>query len=60
MRFIASSALKRVIYVSCNPAALTHDAAQLRHAGFTLDSATPIDQFRYSDHIEAVAAFSRH
>ncbi len=59
MRFVAASGVPRIIYVSCNPAALTHDAAQLRHAGYSLDVATPIDQFRYSDHIETVAAFSR-
>jgi 23S rRNA (uracil1939-C5)-methyltransferase len=59
MRFIAASGVKRVIYVSCNPATLAHDAAQLRHAGYELTGATPIDQFRYADHIEAVVAFSR-
>jgi 23S rRNA (uracil1939-C5)-methyltransferase len=59
MRFIAASGVKRIIYVSCNPAALTNDAAQLHHAGYELTHVTPIDQFRYADHVEAVAAFLR-
>ena len=49
----------RVIYVSCNPAALARDAAVLRRAGYTLLAATPVDQFLWSAQIEAVAVFAR-
>lgn len=59
MRFIAAAQVKRVIYVSCNPEALAHDAATLRHAGYTLLAATPIDQFPHSGNLESVAVFAR-
>jgi 23S rRNA (uracil1939-C5)-methyltransferase len=56
---IARSAVRRVVYVSCNPVALARDAAALRGAGFGVVAATPVDQFRWSAHLESVAAFSR-
>jgi len=56
---IARSKLPHVIYVSCSPAALGRDAAVLREAGFALISATPVDQFLWSPHLESVVAFSR-
>ena len=48
----------RVVYVSCNPAALGRDARVLAQAGFRLVEATPVDQFLWSAQIEAVAVFA--
>jgi 23S rRNA (uracil1939-C5)-methyltransferase len=48
-----------LVYVSCNPVALARDAAVLRQAGFAVTSATPVDQFRWSAHLESVVGFSR-
>jgi 23S rRNA (uracil1939-C5)-methyltransferase len=56
---IAASGVRTVVYVSCNPAALAKDAAHLARAGYTLRSATPIDQFLWSAHVECVAAFEK-
>lgn len=56
---IAASGVRRVIYVSCNPAALARDAAVLQAAGYTLLSATPVDQFLWSARLESVCVFSR-
>lgn len=56
---IAASKVSRVIYVSCNPAALGRDGAVLRGAGFRLLSATPIDQFLWSARLESVCVFGR-
>ncbi len=56
---IARSEVSRVIYVSCNPVALARDAAVLREAGFGVIAATPIDQFRWSTHLESVVVFAR-
>jgi 23S rRNA (uracil1939-C5)-methyltransferase len=56
---IARSPLRRVVYVSCNPAALGRDAAVLREAGFRIEAATPVDQFLWSPHLESVVAFGR-
>jgi 23S rRNA (uracil1939-C5)-methyltransferase len=59
MPAIAASGVKQVIYVSCNPGALTKDAAVLVNAGYALQAATPIDQFLWSAQVECVAVFSR-
>jgi 23S rRNA (uracil1939-C5)-methyltransferase len=58
MPAIAASKVERVIYVSCNPAALARDAKILREAGYQLALATPIDQFFWSAQIETVAVFT--
>ncbi|WP_027284829.1 class I SAM-dependent RNA methyltransferase [Rubritepida flocculans] len=56
---IARSTVGRVIYVSCNPAALARDAGLLRRAGFAVRAATPVDQFLWSAHLESVVVFAR-
>ncbi|MFN0217953.1 MAG: class I SAM-dependent RNA methyltransferase [Hyphomicrobium sp.] len=56
---IAKCKVKTVVAVSCNPATLARDARILIDGGYSLEDVTPIDQFRYSPHIEAVAVFRR-
>ena len=56
---IAASRVPRVIYVSCNPAALARDARVLAQAGYHLVSATPIDQFLWSARLESVVVLTR-
>ncbi len=59
MPAIAASGVPRVIYVSCNPVALARDAATLAAAGYRLLSASAIDQFAWSPHVESVIIFGR-
>lgn len=56
---ITRSKVPVVIYVSCNPVALARDAATLVKAGFKVTSAVPVDQFRWSPHLESVVSFRR-
>jgi 23S rRNA (uracil1939-C5)-methyltransferase len=56
---LAASSVKVIAAVSCAPATLARDARILIDGGFTLERVTPIDQFLYSPHIEAVAIFRR-
>ena len=56
---LAKSKVKRVVMVSCNPATLARDLRVLIDGGYRLDAITPIDQFLYSPHLEAVAVLSR-
>ena len=49
---IAAAKPPVVVYVSCNPATLARDARLLHQSGFTLRSATPIDQFLWSTRLE--------
>ena len=59
IREIAASRLARIAYVSCDAASFARDAALLVNAGFKPTPVIPIDQFRYSGHIELVAGFVR-
>lgn len=59
MPAIAASGVARIVYVSCNPAALARDARILGQAGYGLVAATPIDQFLWSSAVESVAVFSK-
>ena len=55
---VAAARPKRVMYVSCNPAALARDAAMLHRAGYAVVSAVPIDQFLWSARLESVVVFA--
>jgi len=56
---IAKAGPPVVVAVSCNPATLARDAAILADGGYKLVVATPVDQFPWSAHLEAVAVFKR-
>lgn len=58
-RELAASKVPTVVAVSCNPATFARDAAILIAGGYTLTGVTPVDQFRYSFHVEIVARFER-
>ena len=58
-RMLAKSKVKTVVAVSCNPATLARDARTLIDGGYTMGRVTPIDQFRYTPHIECVTVFNR-
>jgi 23S rRNA (uracil1939-C5)-methyltransferase len=56
---LAQSAVPKIAYVSCNPATFARDAAILADGGYLLKWVKPVGQFRWSTHVELVAAFSR-
>jgi 23S rRNA (uracil1939-C5)-methyltransferase len=58
-RALANAKVPRVIAVSCNPATFARDAKLLADGGYRLVAVTPVDQFRYSAHVEIVAQFAR-
>jgi 23S rRNA (uracil1939-C5)-methyltransferase len=58
-RALAQSGVPRLIYVSCNPASFSRDAQILCDGGYRLTGVTPVDQFRYSAHVELVGIFER-
>ncbi len=58
-RELARAKLSRIAYVSCSVTTFARDARILRDGGFRLRDVTPVDQFRYSPHVELVGRFER-
>ena len=52
---IARSRVPVVVMMSCNPVTFARDAGCLVDAGYRLDWVQPVDQFRWSAHVELAA-----
>lgn len=59
VRRLAAAKVATVVYVSCDAGTFARDAALLVAGGYALEGVTPVDQFRYSAHIELVGVFRR-
>lgn len=51
--------LRRIVYVSCNPATLARDVARCVARGWRLESARPFDLFPHTGHVEVLAVLVR-
>lgn len=58
-RELAKSTVPVVVAVSCDANTFARDATILADGGYRLAAVTPVDQFRYSHHVEIVAKFTR-
>jgi 23S rRNA (uracil1939-C5)-methyltransferase len=58
-RELARSRVPAIVAVSCNAATFARDAKILINGGYRLGAVTPVDQFRYSPHVEIVARLAR-
>ncbi|MEM9583930.1 MAG: class I SAM-dependent RNA methyltransferase [Pseudomonadota bacterium] len=56
---LARSDVPRIAAVSCNPASFARDAEILTSGGYDLDWVQPVDQFRWSSHVELAAQFTK-
>jgi 23S rRNA (uracil1939-C5)-methyltransferase len=56
---LAAAKVATIVYVSCDVGSFARDAATLIAGGYALEGVTPVDQFRYSAHIELVGVFRR-
>lgn len=54
---LARAKVALIAAVSCNPVTFARDARILTTAGYHLDWVQVVDQFRWSNHVELVAAF---
>ena len=58
-RELAAGKVPRVVAVSCNAATFARDMRELVRGGYRLTEITPVDQFRYSAHVEIVARLEK-
>jgi 23S rRNA (uracil1939-C5)-methyltransferase len=58
-RELARSAVKTIVAVSCDPTTFARDVRILTEGGYRLIAVTPVDQFRYSQHVEVVGKLER-
>lgn len=58
-RFLTDKRLRRVVYVSCDPATFARDAGFLAHSGYALKHVQPVDLFPQTAHVELVALLDR-
>jgi 23S rRNA (uracil1939-C5)-methyltransferase len=58
-RWLAESKVPVVVGVSCDPGTFARDAATLVGGGYRLERVTPVDQFKWTPHVEMVGVFRR-
>lgn len=58
-KILASGTVPVIVAVSCNPATFARDVRTLTAGGYRLTRVTPVDQFRYSPHVEVVGRLER-
>jgi 23S rRNA (uracil1939-C5)-methyltransferase len=56
---LAAITTKRLVYISCDPATLCRDLADLTEVGFTICKIQPIDMFPQTHHIETIVLLTK-
>lgn len=58
-RFLTEKRVRRLVYVSCDPATFARDAGYLCHSGYKLIRVQPVDLFPQTSHVELVGLLDR-
>ncbi|MBI5240961.1 MAG: 23S rRNA (uracil(1939)-C(5))-methyltransferase RlmD [Elusimicrobia bacterium] len=59
LRCLTRPAVRRIVYVSCNPATFARDASFLSRSGFRLVKVQPVDLFPQTSHVELAGLLDR-
>ncbi len=55
IKAIASLKIKKIVYISCNPATLARDLKRFSECGYCTKEIQPVDMFPHTEHVEVVA-----
>ena len=55
---LVERAVRKIVYVSCNPKTLSRDLDILIRNGYSLDKVCPVDMFPHTTHVEVVCLLS--
>ena len=58
LRTVIDMKIKKLIYISCNPATMARDIKILESSGYELEIVIPVDQFPRTNNIETIAILS--
>lgn len=59
IKSVNNLAIRRVVYVSCNPETLARDLKEFSGYGYIIKKITPVDMFPQTGHVETVCLLSR-
>ncbi len=59
LRALTAHQVRRIVYVSCDPATFSRDAGYLLKSGFQLKTVQPVDLFPQTSHVELAALLDR-
>ena len=59
LQAVLQSGVRRMVYVSCNPATLARDCQTLSLGGFVIEKVQPVDLFPHSSHVETVVLLTK-
>ncbi len=57
--YLAKITRKRLVYISCDPATLCRDLAELSKVGFRISKIQPVDMFPQTHHLETVVLLQK-
>ncbi len=58
INYICEKKIKKILYISCNPATLARDAKKMLALGYEMTTVYPYDLFPRTGHVESVTCFN--
>ncbi len=59
LKAISRAGLKKLVYISCNPATLARDLKILEQAGYRIKEVRPVDMFPHASHVECLVSIEK-